>query len=359
MLRMSSQSPNRGIKIMKTTHGIVYAAVLGSLAGFSSAVSAADLTVGAFGGIWEKSLRECAVAPFEAATGKTVEVVLGAPAQWMNQIAATPDKPPLDVIFMPTDNAYEVVNRGLADKFTLETVPNMAELTPYYAEIGEGFGVAHNYGAMGIVYNKETVPEPPKSWEEFINGTIEGKWRASIPSINYPGALSVNIWNMSQLNGGGVDNIEPGLAVIKKMQDSGNLDFWADPNQVLNGLQSGDIDVAMYWDGRAWAFIDDGHTEEFGYLNPTPGSVPAVTWIQKVKNGSPLAWEFINMTLSAKVQGCFGSKMRYGVGNSKAEIDPAVAHEITPFDQLVFPPFKEITPKQSAWIETWNKTIGR
>ena len=39
--------------------------------------------------------------------------------------------------------------------------------------------------------------------------------------------------------------------------------------------------------------------------------------------------------------------------------DPKIAHEITPTDILVVPPYKEIVPKQAAWIEAWNKQIGR
>jgi len=342
----------------KLGKSIIAGVAVASLSGVATA-TAADLTVGAFGGLWEKSLRECAIAPFEAATGKTVEVTLGAPVQWMNQITASPDNPPLDVIYMPSDNAFEVVQRGLAQKFTEELVPNMKELTPYFAEIGDGYGVVHNYGAMGIIYNKETVTEPPASWDDFVKGTLAGKWVAAMPSINYPGATSVNIWNFSQLNGGGVDNSEPGISLIKEMQASGNLEFWADPNQVLNGLQTGEFDLAMYWDGRAWAFIDDGNTEKFNYVNPTPGSVAAMTWIQVVKNADPLAWEFVNSTLSKEVQGCFGSSIRYGVGNASAEFDPAVAHHITKFDELAFPPFAEISKVQNAWIETWNKEIGR
>lgn len=341
-----------------TGYGLILAAMAGIGGANFSEAAAADLAVGAFGGVWEQSLRKCAIEPFQKATGKTVEVVLGAPVQWMNQIAASPEDPPLDVIFMPSDNAFDVIDRGLAEKFTPEKVPNMANLESYFAEIGDGYGVVHNYGAMGIIYNKETVNEPPATWEEFVNGTIEGKWYASIPSINYVGSLSMNVWHFANLYGGGVDNIEPGLAKVKEMQEGGTLDFWSDPNQVLNGLKSGEIDIAMYWDGRAWSFIDDGN-DEFGYINPKPGSVAAMTWIQKVAKSDDLAWDFINSTLSAEVQGCFGSAIRYGVGNAKAKFDPAVQDEITKFDELVFPPFREITEVSSQWIEKWNKEIGR
>lgn len=322
------------------------------------AANAADLVVGAFGGIWEQSLRKCMIEPFEKKTGKTVDVVLGAPTQWLNQISASPNKPPLDIVYNPTETAYEAINRGLVDKFTPETVPNMKDVVPEFLAMGDGYGTVHNYGAMGIIYNSTTVKDPPKTWKDFVEGTVAGKWKASMPSVNYPsGGFTVSVWSFAKMYGGGVDNVEPGLAQIKRMQDSGNLAFWSDPNSVLNGLKSGDIDMALYWDGRAWAFIDDGNSD-FKYYSPEPGVVVAMTWIQKVKNSSPLGYEFANLALSREAQSCFGSAIRYGIANKDATFDPKIAHEITPRSELVYPPFKEVTAHQGAWIEAWNKEIG-
>ena len=127
---------------------------------------------------------------------------------------------------------------------------------------------------------------PPKTWKEFVEGTVAGKWKASMPSVNYPSAgFTVSIWWFAQQFGGDVNNIAPGLEQVKRMEKSGNLAFWTDPNAVLNGMKSGDIDMALYWDGRAYSFIDDGN-KDFGYYSPEPGVVVALTWIQKVK-GSP------------------------------------------------------------------------
>lgn len=320
---------------------------------------AADLTVGAFGGVWEQSLRRCVIEPFQKSTGKTVDVVLGAPVQWLNQIAASPGRPPLDIIYNPTETSYDAIQRNLVEKIPEGRVPNVAQLVPRFAEIGNGYGVVHNYGAMGLIYNKETVKNPPRDWKEFVEGTVAGKWRAAIPNINYPsGGLTISVWRFADLYGGGIDNIRPGLEQVRRMRASGNLSFWSDPNQVLAALKSGDADIAMYWDGRAWSFIDDGNSE-FGYYNPAPGAVVAMTWIQKVRNGSDLAWDFMNMALSREAQSCFGSAIRYGVARADATFDPKVAHQITRFDELIFPPFQDIPSRQSAWIETWNKEIGR
>lgn len=342
-----------------TWRNLILPGLLALAALVPAAGHAADLTVGAFGGIWEQSLRRCMIEPWSKATGKTVDVVLGTPTQWLNQIAASKGRPPLDVIYMPTENAYDAISRGLVDRFSPETVPNAQSLAPQFMALGDGYGTPHNYGGMGLIYNAQTITDPPKTWKEFVEGTIAGKWKASMPTVSYPSAgFTVSVWWMAKQFGGGVDAIEPGLAQVKKMQASGNISFWSDPNAVLNGLKGGDIDIALYWDGRAYAFIDDGNTE-FKYYSPSPGVVVGLTWIQKVKGGSEAGYSFANFSLSKDAQSCFGSAIRYGVANKDAVFDPKIAHEITKAADIVFPPFKEIAPLQGRWLETWNKEVGR
>ena len=345
---------------MRREHGLIVTAVVGTLmVAAPSVVSGADLTVGAFGGIWEQSLRKCVVEPFQKKTGKTVDVVLGTPVQWLNQIAASPGKPPLDIVYNPSETAYDAIDRGLIEKLTPEKVPNLAEVGAEFSGLSKGFGSPHNYGGMGIIYNAQSVKDPPKNWKEFVEGTAAGKWKASMPSVNYPsGGLTVSVWQFAKLYGGGVDNIQPGLDQVKRMQTSGNLAFWSDPNGVLNGLKSGDIDLALYWDGRAWAFIDDKNSD-FKYYSPDGGVVVGLTWIQKIKNSSELGNDFVNASLSKEAQSCFGSAIRYGVVNKDAVFDKAIAHEITKPEDIVFPPYREIAPLQAKWVEAWNKQIGR
>ena len=324
-----------------------------------SNVHAADLVVGAFGGVWEQSIRKCVVDPWQKATGKTVDIVLGSPTTWLNQIAAAPGKPPLDVFYNASELVYDAIARGVVAPLTVATVPNIAKLSPEFAAMNQGYGVVHNYGAMGIIRNATTVANPPKNWREFVDGTIAGKWKAAMPNINYPSAgFTVSVWWFAKLAGGDVNNIEPGLADVKKMLASGNLTFWTDPNGVLNGLKSGDIDMALYWDGRAWSFIDDGN-KEFKYSSPEPGVIVAMTWIQKAKGASELSDSYINMSLSAEAQACFGNAIRYGIANKDAKFSPAIEPEITPIKILVIPPYKEISTLQAKWIEAWNKEIGR
>ncbi|MBX5088327.1 extracellular solute-binding protein [Rhizobium lentis] len=334
------------------------AVLMGTTAMATSALGA-DLTVGAFGGLWEQSLRTCVIEPFEKETGKSVEVVLGSPVQWINQIAANPSQPPVDIVFTPTEQAYEMIDKGLADEFTKERVTVLPELNPDLVAFGEGYGVVFDYGAMGVIYNSKTVKTPINTWDDFFNGVENGDFTATIPSISYPSALSASLWNIAKTSGGDEKNAQPGLDRVKNMMQNGELDFWSDPNQVLNALASGEIDAAMYWDGRSWGFIVEGNNPDFKYVTPKPGGPAALTWIQKVKNSDEIGWKFVNIALGAEAQGCFASKTRYGIANLKAKFDPASEPMITKYSDLTIPPYREINKSRDPLIEAWNKQIGR
>lgn len=340
----------------------VVARIIGPAAGAAALLAAtsagaADLVVNAFGGIWEKGFRDCYVKEFEAKTGKTVDVVIGNPIQLMNQVEANKAKPPIDVIVNSIDGAYDAIKRGLVDPFDADKLPNLKDINPDFVKAGRGYGTILNYGAMGLAYNKKTVKNPPKDWKSFVDGTIKGEWRAAIPSINYLSTYLTTLWMYAHVYGGGINDIGPGIETIKKMKASGNLVFWSDVNAPLNLLKSGEIDISMYWDGRTWAYADAGNPD-IAYINPKPGAVINPTLIQKVKNGSPLGYQFIDVALQPGPQACFGNLLQYGMSNQKVTFDAKVAPRITKFDEILWPPFEESLPHTAGWIERWNKEIG-
>ncbi len=328
------------------------------LASLALPARAADLVVTAYGGIWEQALRDCYVVEFTRRTGKTVEVVLGGPPQWLNQIAASPSRPPIDVIMNTPDGAYEAIRRGLVDRFDPARLPVLQEVAPPLLEAGRGYGSITNYGAMGLIYNTRTVRSPPRTWQEFVDGTVRGDWKASIPGIGYVFTPTTVIWMFAQTFGGGVDNVDPAFAAIRRMRDSGNLIFWSDVNEALTQLRTGDADIAMYWDGRAWAFIDEGNPQ-FSYVNPRPGGALNPVLIQKVRNGSDLAWEFITTALSEGPQRCFSLRLQYPVANTRVTYDARIAPRMARVEEVQLPPFEQLPSHVGAWIERWNREIAR
>lgn len=333
-------------------------ALLGALCAMFPLAQAApgDLVVTSLGGIWEKATRECFVKPYEAQTGKKALVVLGSTAQWVNQVAANPSKPPIDLLLVSPDVVIENIKRGLVQPFTVEKIPVLKEMEPTMLKQALGHGVVVGYSSMGLAYNTKTVKNPPKTWQEFVDRTTKGEWQAGIQGIKQGSTPSTVLWMFSQLYGGSAENIEPGFAVIKKMQAGGHMRVWNDMNEFLNLIKTGEIDIGMYWEGRTWSFTDAGNPE-IAFIKPGPGVAIHSTLAQVPNNANPDVWSFVNTMLSVEANTCWGNMMQYGVANANVKYAPNVVNRITKVSEMLIPPYEQIAPRTQAWVERWNKEI--
>lgn len=322
------------------------------------AASAADLVVTSLGGVWEKATRACFAKAYEQRTGKKVQVVLGTSAQWVNQVAASPDRPPIDLILVSPDMVIENIKRGLVQPFSEDKLPVLKEMEPTMLKIGRGHGVVIGYSSMGLAYNKKTVKNPPQSWQEFVDRTAKGEWEAAVQGMNQPSTHSTVLWMFSQVYGGSAENIDPGFAAIQKMKAGGHMRVWNDMNEFLNLIKTGEIDIGMYWEGRTWSFVDGGNPE-IGFIKPKPGVAIHSTLAQVPKNANPEVWKFLDIALSKEANACWGTTMQYGVANANVTYPPNMVDRITKVNEMLVPPYDQIAPRTQSWVERWNKEVER
>lgn len=314
-----------------------------------------EITVTAFGGVWEEAVRTCFVAPFEERTGAKANVALGGPAQWLSQVEASPDSPPVDVLIMTPDLALAAAKADLVDDFTVDRLPNLAQIPQVFTDSVLGKGTVFDYGVAGLTYNKDTVKNPPKSFAEFVDRTAAGEWVASLPGITYAVTPIMLIWAMAKALGGGVDNVDPFFDAVQRMRD--NVIFWGGPNDFFNHLQSGEADIGVYFDGRTWTHYDAG-AEWIGFINPSEGGSLNAVAVQKPKNASELAWDYLDIVLSADAQLKFAEILNYGVTNENVVYPPTLAERVTPWQDAQFPPYDEIALVRNDWVDRWNREIG-
>src|SRR5262245_17982259 len=93
-----------------------------------AAAKAGEITVTAFGGVWEQAVRKCFVEPFEAKTKSKANIALGGPPQWLAQVDASPKEPPIDVLIMTPDLALSAAKADLVEDFTVAKIPNLANI---------------------------------------------------------------------------------------------------------------------------------------------------------------------------------------------------------------------------------------
>lgn len=314
------------------------------------------LNVTAYGGAWEQAIRDCFVAPFEQKTGAKATVALGGPPQWLAQVEASPDSPPLDVLIMTPDLAITAAQSGLMDDFTVEKIPNLAKIPREFTDACLGKGTYFDYGVGGITYDDRKVKEAPKSFAEFVDRVSKGEFVASVPSISYAVTPIMLIWAMADALGGGVDNVDPFFEAMEKMKD--NLVFWGGPNDFFNHLASGEADLGIYFDGRTWNAYDQG-AEWIRFINPEEGGALIAVAIQKPVNANPLAWDYLNEILDAENQAKFADIMNYAVTNEDVVYSAKLKDRVTPWQKTAFPPYAEIAKVRNEWVDRWNREIGR
>jgi putative spermidine/putrescine transport system substrate-binding protein len=335
---------------------IALAASLGTGPWRPASAAGSAITVTALGGIWEEAVRSCFVAPYQQATGNTANVQIGSPPQWLSQIEANPAKPPIDVLVTIPDLAIAAGRKGLMERFDDAHLSNLKDIPRPFVDGVEGFGAIFDYGVAGLTWHRDRVKQPPKSFAEFIDRTANGEWQAMLPGIGYAVTPIMAIWAIAKAQGGGVDNVDPFFAAVKRM--GSNVSFWNSPNDFENALSTGDADIGVYFDGRTWAWYDSG-AKFAQFLNPSEGGSINAIAVQKPKNASEAAWPYIDIVLSPQAELEFAKKLNYGVTNSKVVYPPELQPRITPWQQAAFPPYAEIAAKRNLWVDRWNREIGR
>jgi putative spermidine/putrescine transport system substrate-binding protein len=317
-----------------------------------------SIVVTSYGGVWVDAVKNF-VGCFKAATGVDAKILIGTPTEWHAKILANPSNPPINVLVGVDYDTFKGIEAGIFEKITPEKVPNLKDIRKEFYEPYDSFAATLDWGAFGLLYNKRKIKNPPTSWKEFFDRTLKGEFgkKVSLPSINSPSG-GHTIWTWAYLHGGDVENVDPAFKLLKDVAPY-NVKYWVGMPEPLQLIDTGEVDIVVYPDGRAWAFIDGGK-DWAGYVNPKPGGYLAQVQIGVVKNSPPVTWEYLNCALAPEPQLGFAKVLRgYGVSNSRVNLPDDLKQRVTPWDQALFPPLRTIAKKMPQWLERWNKEVGR
>ncbi|PWL18387.1 ABC transporter substrate-binding protein [Falsochrobactrum shanghaiense] len=165
-----------------------------------------------------------------------------------------------------------------------------------------------------LAYNKETCPNPPKSWADFWN-VADFPGRRSLrrnPLDTLEIALMADGVAPQDLYPLDVDRAFRKLDEIKDHIDV----WWTGGAQSTQLLESGEVDMIAGWNARFQAAIDNGTPAELVW---NQGLYSIEGW--GVPKGSPkadIAREFIAFCAQGKQQAKFTEYLAYGPTNLKA-----------------------------------------
>lgn len=341
----------------------VVAVVAGLAGAFHPAARAApvrELVVNGYGGEYEKIIKEAILAPFEQA--RNVRIVYdptGSASADFAKIRATRGDPGWDVVVMTSPESVLGCQSALLERLPEDRVPNQKFIF-HQARSGAGeCGAVQELQYMSLMYNTARVVPAPTSWRAMWDPKYKG--RIIVPDIG--NILAVYLLFMASfLNGGDMQNLEPGWAQIPTLRDNA-LAVVESSADMVPYFERQQAWLLPYWDGRAHFYKNRGLPLDF--LIPREGTVGLINTLNVpigAKN-KELAFEFINFWLNREMQEKWAQAYTVGTARVDAKLpaDHSKRHvvSIAQMKMLKYPDPLYIGQKRAEWAERWKKIMVR
>lgn len=328
------------------------AAALASLARPALAQARQPLTVMAYGGGYEKAIREKVVPAFEAANPYSVTLVVSDDTQLVPRLVAARGRAPFDAICCNDDAATLLRANGLL-------APDQSAALPELADTYESMRPPRTvvYGntvyRYDLVYRVAAFPEAPTSWNDLWRPGIT----VGVPAVSQSYGMAF-LYIAALLNGGSASNLDPGFAAIKRL---GRIKVYKNVSQGLGLFQQGEIDAALYYGHRGQQLIDMGIP--LGRVQPKEGvyAQRTGTQIPKGTTNLPGAIAWVRTSLSPLYQEALLDQL-YSPANRTIPIPAGQENKYITGDAVVAalrdPPWAELLPQRDAVLDRWTREFG-
>ena len=339
--------------MLRHLHLLGFAATL-ALALSVNARAAEELIVGSWGGVWDDTVKENIVKPLVAETGAEVAILSGSSSDQFARLLASPDAPPVDVLFLDLDIAVSGFAKGMFEILDVSTIPNLANVYPA-AIYGDGQAVAQSFGAVTIVYDSTKIEID--SWEAFFDEANTGKYAIS----------PVDIWGfyvlsaLAHTKSGDVNNLDAGWTALKQVAPGAAMSIG--DYALRQVFEREEVAFATMYGCEAYVMFTSG-LENIRAAKPKEGmiAVPNMLVIPKNSRNPELARRFVHYALSRESQLAF--TLAYAAGPSvkgvevPEEIIPWLPHGEAEFETMIRPDWATLNVERDAMIERWNREVA-
>lgn len=267
----------------------------------------------------------------------------------------TPDKPFVNLGFF---NAQTTAQGKLDDmwaKLDYAAMPNAADVrNPFKRD--DGFGIGIGSDQVGLLYNTERSPEPPRSWSALWDPAYRD--HVVFFGFSYEAVLMA-----AQLNGGSLQDLEPGWELWEKSASQIRTLVSSNP-QYLNVMSDGTGWLTSYFNGTGNQWTKDG--APIAYAVPDEGAISTPVYLQSVAANTPRQQEvcedIINEMLSPKWCARWAETSIEVPGNRKAKL-PADLAKLPAFqeetiDNFVEVDFAYVGEHLNEWNDRWERDIA-
>jgi len=220
------------------------AAILAAPAIIRGARAAEQCVVGTWGGDYASLLRENIDDPLLKPAGIEVVQDVGDEVPRTSKMYAQKKLPrgTMDIACLGALWGYRVHEGDLVEELDDKKVPNLKHILPNLNS--PGF-VPHIYSAQVLVYNPDTVKQPPQSMSDLL----ELKWKGKVGVVSTAGSWILQA--ASLLETGTTTDFDKAKAFVTKLAANG-LRLYPQTDTLAPAFKSGEIDVAMIWLARSF-----------------------------------------------------------------------------------------------------------
>lgn len=335
----------------------------GSLAAPAIAQGAAgEITLVAYSGIFQDNYTAAVVNPFmqRFPSIKVNYFPAANSAAMLGTLRAQKSSPQTDVTILDVSVQKPANDEGLFAKLDPALVPNLAQLNPLGRPTHEGMGPAVTFDHLVMLYSKELVVPPPKSWIDLWDPRFKGQIAiTAAPDIQ---GLALTILIDKIAGGDYRQSIDPAIRKLRELAPS--VQTWnPNPDQytlVINGT----VKAGIGWNARAQIYSDQSQGK-LGVLLPADGTVFQINTIN-VSAGSrnmAAAQTFLNYAIGAEAQKAFTERMFYAPVNTTAQVSaealartaasPENMARVVPVD------WSFVAANRDRWNERWRREVIR
>jgi putative spermidine/putrescine transport system substrate-binding protein len=333
---------------------LVGAALLGTPAIIGSARAAQQCVVGTWGGDYARLLRENIDDPILKPSGIDVVQDIGDENPRVSKLYAQKRLPrsSMDIACVGALNGYRVTEGELVENLDDSKVPNLKHVLP---ELRMPAFVPHIYSAQVLVYNPDTVKDPPQTMSDLL----DPKWQGKIGMVAPAGSWLLQAASLHE--SGTTTDFDKAKALMLKINGNG-LRLYPETDNLAPAFKSGEIEVGMIWLARSFMWRNGGFPVAGQF--PKEGAILYVSGMVLPKNApdKDAAYKYMNALLEPSAQQGFAAHMGYLPTVDDAPLSGSVGEQLSlpePRPKLVTPDYPVLSKALSDLNDWWLKNIQR
>ena len=232
---------------------------------------------------------------------------------------------------------------------------------PDAAKNADGYWYGDYYGVLAFETNTDVQPVVPADWSDLLKPIYHGQVALSGNPVKSNQAIS-GVWAAAFANGGGADNVQPGLDFFKQLNDKGNF------VPVIGGkttVAQGETPVRI-----TWTYNGLGDKQSLAGKNNITVAVPTTgrfggMYIQAISafaphpNAAKLWMEYIYSDEGQNIWlGGFCNPIRYDAMAKAGTLDPAAKASLPDTSGAFLPTLDQISSATTKIAAGWPTTVG-